>query len=148
VQDALVCRQRLRSAVRSTFNLSVLTQLVAVMACTTSRARDPAPPVRDYTFDVRGIVTTKGGSPVADAQVLVEMTQPVYEALTSLRRRELVTDDTGRFGLMLISHGVVEYQVTVRKAGFGTERISGASPPPGYHKFELVSTLPSPPQIR
>jgi hypothetical protein len=92
----------------------------------------------DYTFFVSGLVTTEDGSPAQDAEVTLEVNGPVYRALTLVKTEHVLTGNSGGFMFGYISHERgVKYIVTVSKAGFEPQTVSGSAPPDGHHEIQL-----------
>jgi hypothetical protein len=59
---------------------------------------------------------------------------PVYEAITQVKTVKQLTNITGEFVFMYISHERgVKYTLTVHKEGFEPETVSGSSPLAGNH---------------
>jgi hypothetical protein len=111
--------------------LLVLGCTLLVVACAVRR-------VHDYIFDVRGVVTAEDNAPVQDAEVTLEVNGPVYEAITPVKTVKQLTNITGGFVFMYISHERgVKYTLTVHKEGFEPETVSGSSPPAGNHVIRL-----------
>lgn len=89
-------------------------------------------------FSVTGVVMTDNGTPVQDAEVLLKVSGQVYSGVSPVGEERRVTDATGGFVFMYNSHNPkVSYTITVQKAGFSPELVSGAAPPPGHHTIRL-----------
>ena len=97
---------------------------------------------RDYTFDVTGVVTAGAGAPLQDAEVILEVNGPVYDAVAPVKTARRLTNSYGGFVFVYISHkrGVM-YTVTIRKDGFEPQTVSGSAPPPGHHTIRFKRTL-------
>ncbi len=92
----------------------------------------------DYVFAVTGVVTAEDRTAIQDAEVTLEVNGPVYEAVTLVRAAKRLTDSTGGFVFMYLSHKRnVKYTITVRKAGFESQTISGSAPPAGHYTIGL-----------
>jgi hypothetical protein len=103
-----------------------------VVACAARRVS------HDYIFDVTGLVAAEDNAPVQDAEVTLEVNGPVYEAITPVKTVKQLTNIAGGFVFMYISHErSVKYTLTVHKAGFEPETVSGSSPPTGNHVIRL-----------
>lgn len=108
-----------------------LTLAVSVLGCAVRH-------IHDYIFDVTGVVTAEDGSPMKDAEITLEVNGPVYQAVTPVKTVKQITDGTGGFVFMYISHERgVKYTLTVSKDGFETETVSGSAPSPGHHAIRL-----------
>jgi len=57
----------------------------------------------DVAFDVAGTVTTRDGEPLSGVEVSLELSKPVYEAITPVRKARTVTDASGKFRFSYIS---------------------------------------------
>ena len=77
--------------------LLVLGCTLLVVACAVRR-------VHDYIFYVTGVVTAEDNAPVQDAEVTLEVNGPVYEAFTPVKTVKQLTNITGGFVFMYISH--------------------------------------------
>src|SRR6267378_1730248 len=58
----------------------------------------------DYILSVNGVVAAEDGAPLKDAEIILEVNGPVYQAVTLVRTVKRSTDSTGRFVFMYISH--------------------------------------------
>lgn len=92
----------------------------------------------DYVFNVTGIVTAEAGSPLKNAETMLEVNGPVYEAITLVKVVRRFTDDTGVFVFTYISHERgVKYTLTVSNDGFEPQTVSGIAPPGERHTIVL-----------
>jgi hypothetical protein len=92
----------------------------------------------DYVFGVTGIVTTEDGGPLQGADVTLEVNGSVYEGIDLVKSRHVETNDTAGFVFAYITgERGVKYTITVRKAGFEPETVSGVAPPQGNHTIRL-----------
>jgi Carboxypeptidase regulatory-like domain len=92
----------------------------------------------DYTFGVTGLVTAEDGAPVQNAQITLEVNGPVYAAITAVKTARQFTGSSGGFIFMYISHERgVKYTITVHKAGFEPQTVSGSAPPDGHLEIHL-----------
>src|SRR5258708_179087 len=97
----------------------------------------------DYIFDVTGVVTAEDNAPVQDAEITLEVNGPVYEAITRVKTVKQLTNITGGFVFMYISHERgAKYTLTVRKEGFEPETVSGSGPNTGNHVIRLRRARP------
>jgi hypothetical protein len=97
-----------------------------------------AKPVHDYIFEVRGVVTTEDAVPIKDAEITLDVNGPVYQGAKLVKTVKCMTDNAGGFVFMYMSHNRgVKYSITVRKEGFETQTVSGASPPASHHTIQL-----------
>ena len=95
-------------------------------------------PVHDYIFAVTGVVTTENGTPLQDAEIILEVNGPVYKGVEPVKTVKSMTDNTGGFVFTYISHKRgVKYSITVRKEGFESQTVSGIAPPAGHHTIRL-----------
>lgn len=93
---------------------------------------------RDYSFDVTGVVTDEDGAPVQSAEVTLELNDPVYEGVASVKTVKRLTNSTGGFVFMYISGELgVKFTLTVSKEGFEPQTISGSSPPAEHPTIRL-----------
>jgi hypothetical protein len=116
---------------RKTLTLVFLGSIILASGCAVRRSHD-------YIFSVTGIVTAQDGSPLGDAEITLEVSGPVYEAVTPVKTVKHLTDSTGGFVFMYISHERgVKYTITVSKDGFEPQTISGSAPPAGNHAIRL-----------
>jgi hypothetical protein len=74
------------------------------------------------TGDIRGVVVDAGGAPMADVAILVEQTATGF-------RRELTTDEAGRFIAPMLPPGV--YEVSASADGFAIRRQEDLALRPG-----------------
>ena len=51
----------------------------------------------DVGFLVAGTVTTKGGEPLSDVEVTLQLGSPVYEGITPVKEAHTTTDGGGKF---------------------------------------------------
>ena len=117
---------------RKLLTLHALCCALLVVACAVRRVS------HDYIFDVIGVVTAEDDAPVQDAEVTLEVNGPVFEAVTPVKTVKQLTNITGGFVFMYISHEPrVKYTLTVRKEGFEPETVSGSTPPTGNHAIRL-----------
>jgi hypothetical protein len=94
--------------------------------------------VVDYMFSVLGTVVGPTGDPIEDAAVVLEVGEPVYEGVTSVRTRVFRTDRLGRFAIGFLTHNpATPYVLRVEKAGFAVWTIAGTSPPYQEHTVTL-----------
>jgi hypothetical protein len=92
----------------------------------------------DYMFDVTGMVIAEDRAPLQDVEVTLEVDGPVYAAITPVKTVKHLTNGTGGFMFMYISHERgVKYTLTVHKDGFEPQSVSGSSPPAGNHVIRL-----------
>jgi hypothetical protein len=92
----------------------------------------------DYIFAVTGLVTAEDGSPIKDAEISLEVSGPVYEAVTPVKTVRRLTDSNGHFTFMYISHErSVKYIIKMSKNGFEPQTVSGSAPPAAYHAILL-----------
>ena len=115
---------------------TVLTKLLALaMLCFLALGLVPdaqPTPVHDYIFSVTGVVKTDEDAPLQDAEIILEVSGPVYEAITLVKNVKRLTDSN------YISHKRgVKYSRTVRKAGFEPQTVSGSAPPVGHHTIRM-----------
>jgi hypothetical protein len=102
-----------------------------VVACAARR-------IHDYRFSITGVVTDEDGTPIQDAQVKLELSDPVYSGITPVKTEQIATNSWGGFVIMEISHQRgVKYTLTVFKSGFQPQTVSGSSPPAGHHTIRL-----------
>lgn len=95
----------------------------------------------DYTFSVTGVITDEDGTPIQNAEVTLEVNGPVYRGVTPVKTEQIVTNTTGGFVIMHISHKLnVKYTIRVRKDGFEPQTVSGSAPPDGHHTIRLKKT--------
>ena len=114
--------------------------LVLVFACVLPVAICEARS-HDYTFSITGVVTDESGQPIENVQITLEVHGPVYEGIAPVKTEQLLTNNTGGFVVMHISHKRnVEYLITVCKDGFETVTVSGSAPPAGHHTIRLKRT--------
>lgn len=111
--------------------------LVFVMAFAVSpfgcRARS-----HDYIFGVTGVVTAEDGAPLKDAEITLEVSGPVYEAVTLVRTVKRSADSTGGCVFTYISRKRgVKYSLTVRKGGFEPQTVSGSAPPAEHYMIRM-----------
>jgi hypothetical protein len=93
--------------------------------------------VRDYGFDVTGIVAAEDGAVLENVEVILQVDTPIYEAVTPVKSQRLVTSK-GVFIFRCLSHDpVTRYTVTVRKEGFEPQTVSGSAPPDGHYTIHL-----------
>jgi hypothetical protein len=93
----------------------------------------------DYMFSVVGVVKDSVGEPVKGAQVTIELSNTLYEAITPVQRRVLVTDAAGRFIVTLLSHQASNpYSLRFEKGGFVTQTVTGVAPPHQEHAVTLA----------
>jgi len=116
---------------------TVLTKLLALaMLCFLALGLVPdaqPSPVHDYIFSVTGVVKTDEDAPLQDAEIILEVSGPVYEAITLVKNVKRLTDSTGGFVFNYISHKRgVKYSRTVRKAGFEPQTV-----PVGHHTIRM-----------
>ena len=87
---------------------TVLTKLLALaMLCFLALGLVPdaqPSPVHDYIFSVTGVVKTDEDAPLQDAEIILEVSGPVYEAITLVKNVKRLTDSTGGFVFNYISH--------------------------------------------
>jgi len=108
----------------------ILAVLLSTVACFAHR-------VRDYAFDVTGIVIGDDSSPLKDVEITLQTAVPVYEGITPVKTKRIVSPD-GTFIFMYITGDPnTEYTITVRKEGFQTQVVSGSSPPAANHRIQL-----------
>ena len=94
--------------------------------------------VHDYTFSVTGFVTADDGQPLQGAEVTLELDAPVYEGITALKTKRLLTSANGSFVFMyLTGNATTKYKLMVRKEGFESQTLSGSSPPAEHHTVRL-----------
>jgi phosphohistidine swiveling domain-containing protein len=97
--------------------------------------------VHDYIFSITGVVTAEDGTPVQGAEITLEVNGPVYKGVEPIKTVKLMTDNTGGFVFMYISHKRgVKYTITVYKQGFAPVTVSGNSPPTANHVVRLQRT--------
>ena len=95
----------------------------------------------DYTFSVTGVITDEDGTPIQNAEVTLDVNGPVYRGVTPVKTEQIVTNATGGFVIMHISHKRnVKYTIRVRKDGFEPQTVSGSAPPDGHHTIRLKKT--------
>jgi hypothetical protein len=109
----------------------LLVLAVATSSCAVRRSHD-------YTFGVTGIITTQDGSSIEGAEVVLDVYGPVYAGVAPVHSERLRTDSTGGFVFMHISHERgVKYMLTVQKAVFEVQTITGHAPPDEHHTIRL-----------
>ena len=92
----------------------------------------------DYTFGVTGLVTAEDGAPMQNAEIILEVNGPVFEAITPVKTARQFTGSSGGFVFAYISHERgVKYTITLRKEGFAPQTVSGSSPPDGHYEIRL-----------
>lgn len=98
--------------------------------------------VHDYIFSVTGAVQTEDNEPLQDAEITLEVSGPVYDAVTPVTTVRRLTDSTGGFVFSYISHKRgVKYRITARKPGFEPQTVSGSSPPASNRVIHLKKTV-------
>ena len=106
--------------------------------CLMSTLHSEAQPVRDYMFNVTGVVTDEDGSPLQGAEVYLEVDGQVYEGVNPVNAVKSNTNRTGGFVFAYTSHKRgVKYTLTVRKEGFESQTVSNQAPPPVHHTIRL-----------
>jgi hypothetical protein len=112
--------------------------LLLLVVCIISTLNSEARPVHDYMFSVTGVVTAEDATPLQDAHVTLEVDGPVYDGVTPVKIVKHVTNETGGFVFMYISHKrSMKYTLTVGKEGFESQTVSGQAPPAGNHTIRL-----------
>jgi hypothetical protein len=91
----------------------------------------------DYNFFVFGTVATEDGAPLEGVEVVLQVESPIYEALTPVTTKRLVTSDDKFFFGGLTSNPSTKYTVTVHKEGFEPQTVSGSAPPNGEYHVRL-----------
>ena len=92
----------------------------------------------NYVFSVTGMVATEDGSPLEDAETILELNGPVYEAVLPVKTVGRLTSANGSFAFTYLAHEQgVNYTVTVSKDGFETQTVKGSAPPAAYHAILL-----------
>jgi hypothetical protein len=79
----------------------------------------------DYIFSVNGVVAAEGGAALKDAEIILEVNGPVYEAVTLVRTVKRSTDSTGRFVFMYISAPPAAHHTIRMKRPGGNDTIAG-----------------------
>jgi Carboxypeptidase regulatory-like domain len=80
--------------------------------------------VPDYIFSISGVVTTEDKTPIKNAEITLKVDGPVYKGTELITIVKSVTDDTGGFAFMYMSHKRGEkYTITVRKEGFEPQTV-------------------------
>ena len=114
------------------------TLVLLLLASVTSVSQVKAQPVHNYMFNITGVVTSDDGKPVQDADVILEVDNPVYEGVGTVKTASRMTNETGGFVFAYISHKLgVKYTITVSKAGFNPQTLSGSAPPGSHHVIRL-----------
>ena len=109
----------------------VLTSAIFAQGCAVRR-------YHDYVFSVTGLVTGDDGAPVQNAEIALEVSGPVFEAITPVKTARQFTGESGGFVFAYISHEWgVKYTVTVRKEGFEPQAFSGSAPPNRQYEIRL-----------
>jgi len=115
--------------------------LTLLIAGSLTSAWGCAPLRQDYVFGVSGVVTTEDDTPLAGAEVTLDVRNAVYAAITPIRTERRLTSDTGGFVFIYNSpQRGVKYNLTIRKEGFETMKVSGVAPPSGHHSIRLKET--------
>jgi len=94
----------------------------------------------DHVFGVTGVVTAEDGTPLVGADVSLEVTSPVYSAVDPITTQQRVTNDTGGFVFMYNAahQRPVTYSLTISKAGFEAQTLTGSAPPAEHHTIRLT----------
>jgi len=88
--------------------------------------------VRDRVFDITGTIDASDGTPVNDAEVVLEVDKPIYDGVNPVKSQRLVTSK-GAFIFRCLTHSpVTNFKVTVRQDGFEPQMISGKVPPDAH----------------
>jgi hypothetical protein len=115
---------------RNLFALSLLACALMTLACAVRS--------RDYIFGITGVVTAEDGTPLQDADIILDVYGPVYAGVSPVRTERLQTNSTGGFVFMYNSHERgVKYTVAVHKLGFEAQTVSGSAPPDGHYTIRL-----------
>jgi hypothetical protein len=94
--------------------------------------------VKDYIFSVTGVVLAEDGTALQDAEVTLDVSNPVYDGVTLVKTARHTTNRSGGFGFMYTSHERgAKYKITIQKKGFETQVVSGSAPPAGEHTIRL-----------
>jgi hypothetical protein len=110
--------------------------ILLVVGCALVAARAECR-VRDYTFDVTGIVSAEDGTALQDVEVILQVDNPIYEGVTPVKMQRIVTSK-GAFIFRCLSHSPsTKYTVTVRKNGFEPQTVSGSAPPDKHNVIRL-----------
>jgi|HubBroStandDraft_6_1064221.scaffolds.fasta_scaffold340342_2 hypothetical protein len=116
----------------------LLAWLLVAFTIASSVCESSPSPTHDYIFSVTGVVNTEDGMPLQDAEITLEAKEPVYKGVELIKTAKYMTDKTGGFVFMYISHRRgVNYTLTVRKEGFEPLTVSGSAPPAGNHVIRL-----------
>ncbi len=99
---------------------------------------ETADAVRPWLCTFDGRLRVQDRAPLQDVAITLEVNGPVYEAITPVKTVKHLTNGTGGFMFMYISHERgVKYTLTVHKDGFEPQSVSGSSPPAGNHVIRL-----------
>ena len=102
-------------------------------------------PVHDYIFGVTGVVKGEDGQAVPGAEIILQVTDPVFKGTELVKTAKRVTDDGGGFVFTYLCHKrEVKYTVTVRKEGFEPQTVTGSAPPAGHHTIRLKRATGAP----
>jgi len=97
---------------------------------------------RDYTFSVTGFVTAEDGTPLAGADVTLEVYGSVYAGIAPVRTEHVQTNQSGIFMFTYISHQRgAKYTLTISQTGYETQTATGAAPPDGEHTIRLKPVI-------
>jgi hypothetical protein len=117
--------------------------LIAILTITGGCAAHRGEIVVDYIFSVDGIVRDSAGDPLEGVEVTLELGQTVFEVITPVDKRVLVTDQSGRFAVFFIGHhSATPYTLSFAKPGYVRESVTGTSPPHREHSVTLQPKTP------
>jgi len=127
-------RARVLSPRSAVFGLVLATGLLGAPACA-HRIR-----YHDYIFGAEGVVTDSSGTALEGVRVTMIVLGPhVYSVIDPVRERAVVTDPTGRFQFMFISHELdTPYELRFEKEGFAAQTVRAVSPPYQKHSIQLL----------
>jgi hypothetical protein len=87
----------------------------------------------DYIFSVNGVVAAEDGAPRKDAEIILEVNGPVYQAVTLVRTVKRSTDSRQ---IRLHVHQP-QTRREVRREGFEPQTVSGSAPPAAHHTIRM-----------
>ena len=81
---------------------------------------------RDYGLFLDGIVNDENGNIIEGVDVLLELSEDVYDVLTPVREKTFQTGADGKYSFFYITHSPkINYVLTFSKSGYIDKRIEG-----------------------